>query len=769
MATVEREYASPLPRARSAGWLLTWMTTVDHKTIGIMYLCTGLAFFLLGGAQALLIRAQLAVPGARVLAPDAYNQIVTVHGVTMIFFAVMPLLFGFANYVVPLMIGAHDMAFPRLNALSYWLYLFSGLMLYFSYFAGAAPDIGWYGYAPLTLYPFTAAGRTEFWLLSLAVSAIGTIATGVNITTTVLTQRPRGMTLGRVPMFAWMSVIASLIFIWGVPPFTAAAAMLFIDRTLGGHVYDAAAGGSPLIYQHLFWAFGHPEVYVLALPAFGIISEVIPVYSRKPLFGAAFVAAASVGIAGLSMLVWAHHMFTVGMGPLANTFFSFMSMLIAIPTGIKIFNWLATMWGGALRLTTSMIFAVGFIGTFVLGGITGVHVALTPLDWQISDSYYLVAHFHYTMMGGVMFAVFAGAYYWLPKITGRLLDERLGLVHFWLMLVGFHLTFFSQHVLGMIGMPRRIYTYPPYGGWMEWNFASTVGAALMGVGMLVFLWNILASLRHGAVAGPDPWDAFTLEWATSSPPPPENFVAPLPPVRGRRPFWDAKYPELADWREADHAPAAGDERPVRRAAAARQERGAAPEPQPKRHWWQADINIVGVGIFITSEAIFFISLIIVYVYYHGRQTSGPGPREVLDIPYAAVITVLLLASSFTITRAGARLGRDDRRGALLWLLATIALGAAFLIGQGIEYTRLVAENVTPARNLFGTMFFTLTGFHGLHVLVGLVGLLIAAGIGAAGRLTARRHGGFEALALYWHFVDGVWVAVFSVVYLWTLL
>ncbi len=486
------------------------------------------------------------------LAPDVYNELVTVHGMTMLFWVGMPILFGFANYLVPLMIGAHDMAFPRLNAMSYWLLLFSGLLLYFSFLAGAAPDIGWYGYAPLTLAPYTGAGRTEFWLLALAVSAIGTIATGVNITATVLTQRAPGMTLGRVPMFAWMSVIASLLFIWAVPPFTAAAAMVYIDRTLGAHFYDAAAGGDPIIYQHLFWAFGHPEVYVLALPAFGIISEVIPVFSRKPLFGAPFVAAASIGIAGLSMMVWAHHMFTVGLGPLANTFFGVMSMLIAIPTGIKIFNWLATMWGGALRFTTAMLFCLGFLGTFVIGGITGVHVAVVPMDWQISDSYYLVAHFHYTLFGGVMMAIFAGVYYWFPKITGRFLDERLGKWHFWLTLIGFHLTFFSQHVLGMLGMPRRIYTYPPYAGWPEWNLASTIGAAILGVAMVIFVWNILVSLRHGAVAGPDPWDGFTLEWATSSPPPPENFAAPLPPVRSRRPLWDAKYPELADWR-ADHA------------------------------------------------------------------------------------------------------------------------------------------------------------------------------------------------------------------------
>jgi cytochrome c oxidase subunit I len=764
MATAERASVGPLPRASSPGWLLTWMTTVDHKQIGVMYLATGRVFFLLGGLEALTMRWQLATPGAAVFAPEVYNQVVTVHGVTMIFFVTMPILFGFANYLVPLMIGARDMAFPRLNALSYWLFLFSGLMLYFSFFAGSAPDVGWYGYAPLTEYPYTGGARTEYWLLSLAVSAVGSIATGVNVVATVLTQRAPGMSIGRVPMFAWMTVIASILFIWGVPPFTAAAAMLLVDRHLFGHFFDPAEGGDPVVYQHLFWAFGHPEVYVLALPAFGIISEVIPVFSRKPLFGATAVAAASVGIAALSFMVWAHHMFTAGLGPLANTFFSVMSMLIAIPTGIKIFNWLATMWGGALRFTTAMLFCVGFLGTFVIGGITGVHVALVPLDWQISDSYYLVAHFHYTMMGGVIFAVFAGTYYWFPKITGRLLNERLGQVHFWLMLVGFHLTFFSQHVLGMLGMPRRIYTYPPYPGWIEWNLASTVGAGLMGLGTLVFLWNIFGSLRRGAIAGPNPWDGFTLEWATSSPPPPEDFVAPLPPVRGRRPLWDAKYPDLAD---AHRGHAAGG-RDTQEAPGPAAQPPAALLHLP-RDWRQVDPNVVGVAIFVTSEAVFFLALVIVYVIYHGRAVSGPSPREALDVPYAAVITVLLLASSFTVSRAGARLARDDRRGALIWLVATILLGGAFLLGQGVEYSRLVAENVTPARNLFGTTFFTLTGFHGLHVLVGLVALAVAACLGFAGRLTAGHHGGFEAIALYWHFVDGVWIVVFSVVYLWTLL
>jgi cytochrome c oxidase subunit I len=549
MAVVEHGYAAPVPSAGTRSRLLAWLTTVDHKQIGILYLGTGLVFFCIGGMLALLIRLQLATPGGRLLGPQAYNEFITVHGVTMIFWVAMPLLFGFANYLVPLMIGARDMAFPRLNAMSYWLLLFSGLMLYFSFLAGWAPDTGWYSYAPLTEAPFTSSLRIYYWIFTLLVSAIGTLATSVNIVTTVLTMRAPGMTLGRVPMFVWMSVIASLMFLWAAPALTAAVAMLFVDHQLGGHFYDAVAGGDPVIYQHLFWAFGHPEVYVLALPAFGIISEVIPVFSRKPLFGAPFVAAASVGIAGLSMLVWAHHMFTVGLGPLANVFFGIMSMLIAIPTGIKIFNWLATMWGGALRITTAMLFALGFLATFTVGGITGVHVAIVPIDWQIADTYYLVAHFHYTLFGGVMLAIFAGAYYWFPKITGRLLNGRLGVWHFWFTVIGFHLAFLSQHLLGLLGMPRRVYTYPAYLGWSEWNLASTGGALLMGIGTLIFLWNLFASLHHGEAAGSDPWDAFTLEWATTSPPPPENFVEPPPLVRSRRPLWDAKNPEHADWRQ----------------------------------------------------------------------------------------------------------------------------------------------------------------------------------------------------------------------------
>jgi cytochrome c oxidase subunit 1 len=545
MRTAEQPYAEPLPRLSSAEGLLRWVATVDHKQIGLLYLLTSLGFFLVGGFEALLLRAQLAVPGAQLLPPGVYNQLFTMHGVTMIFLVVMPALLGFANYAVPLLIGASDMAFPRLNALSYWLFLFGGLLLHFSFLAGGAPGTGWFSYAPLTEPPFSPGTNVDYWILGLLVTSVGTIATAINLIVTVLLLRAPGMTVRRLPLFVWMTLVTGFLIIWAMPALTAALAMLLVDRYLGGHFFDPAAGGNVLLWQHLFWAFGHPEVYIMILPAMGIVSEVLPVFSRKPIFGYTFVAAATLGIAFLSFLVWAHHMFAVGLGPLVNTVFGAMSMLIAIPTGIKVFNWLATMWGGALRFTTAMLFAIAFVAMFTIGGLSGVTMAVVPIDWQITDTYYIVAHLHYVLFGGSVLALFAGTYYWFPKMTGRLLSERLGRWHFWLTFVGLNLAFFPMHASGLLGMPRRVYTYAAQPGWPELNLTSTVGAGLLGVAVLVFLWNLGWSLRAGPPAGADPWDAWTLEWATPSPPPPYNFAA-LPPIRSRRPLWDLKHPEQRD-------------------------------------------------------------------------------------------------------------------------------------------------------------------------------------------------------------------------------
>jgi cytochrome c oxidase subunit I len=519
-----------------------WLRTVDHKDIGVLYMGMALVF---GSLEAGVIRLQLALPNNAVVDPETYDQIFTLHGVTMIFLVAIPVLVGFMNYLVPLMIGARDVAFPRLNALSFWLSLFGGALLYFSFVAGGGPDAGWFAYAPLTDRAYSTSTGLDYYIIGLAVNGAGTIIGAINIAVTILLMRCPGMRVSRVPLFVWMSGVTSALILIAYPALSAALVMLFADRRLGAHFFDAAAGGDPLIWQHVFWFFGHPEVYIVILPAFGMISEVIPVFSGKPIFGYRFVAGSSVAIAFLSVSVWAHHMYAVGLSEEANVFFSVTSMLIAVPTGIKVLAWTATMIGGRLRFTTAMLFAVGFIATFVMGGLTGVSLAVVPIDWEVTDSYYVVAHLHYVLFGGVIFAVFAGTYYWFPKMTGRLLSERLGKWHFWLVFIGFHLTFLPQHWLGVNGMPRRVFTYAADTGWGPLNLLSSVGALVLGAGIAVFAWNLITSLRSGAPSGEDPWDAWTLEWYTASPPIPENFLR-IPTVEGRRPLWDRKHPDLKD-------------------------------------------------------------------------------------------------------------------------------------------------------------------------------------------------------------------------------
>ncbi len=537
------------PRVGKPQGLLSWVASVDHKQIGIMYIVTALFFLVVGGFEAQLMRMQLARPNNTLISPQLYDQLFTMHGTTMVFLMGMPMLIGFGNYLLPLMIGAPDMAFPRLNAFGFWLLLFGGLLIYFSFVAGGAPDAGWFSYTPLSEQPYSPGAGVDYWVLGLLVTGIGSVLAAVNFIVTVLTMRAPGLTMRRLPLFAWMTFINSFLILAALPVLNAALAMLLIDRQFNAHFF--ARGGSALLWQHLFWAFGHPEVYILVLPAFGMISEVIPVFSRKPIFGYEVVAGSTVAIAFLSYGVWAHHMFAAGLGPTWDVLMGATSSLIAIPTGIKIFNWTATMWGGAIRFTVPMLFAVFFLVTFMIGGLSGVTFAVFPIDWQVEDTYYLVAHFHYVLVGGTLFAVFAGFYYWFPKVTGRMLNTRLGLWHFWLNFIGFNLTFFVQHLLGLIGMPRRIYTYPDLPGWGTMNLISTVGATVAAISALVFVWNIIYSLRHGAPAGDNPWEAWTLEWATTSPPPPHNFDQ-LPPVRSRRPLWDLAHPDLADWKQAAH-------------------------------------------------------------------------------------------------------------------------------------------------------------------------------------------------------------------------
>jgi cytochrome c oxidase subunit 1/cytochrome c oxidase subunit I+III len=751
------ERAKPLPSPGSKEGLLSWVAAVDHKLIGIMYLVTAVGFFVVGGVEAGLMRIQLGTPRSTFLSPSVYNEIFTMHGTTMIFLVVVPLMLGFGVYFIPLMIGARDLAFPRLNLLSFWLLAFGGLFLYFSFMAGGAPSAGWFAYTPLSDYPYNLGPGMNYWAFGLLAVGVGTVASGINFITTILTMRAPGMKLSMVPMFVWTSFINSFLIILALPALNAALVMLLADRLFRANFFRPEFGGSAVLWQHYFWAFGHPEVYIMILPAWGMLAELIPVFSRKPLFGFAIFAASSVAIAMLSFAVYAHHMFAVGLGHAFDFLFGLSSELIAVPTGIKIFNWIATMWGGKIRFTTSMLFGMAFLITFTIGGVSGVTFAIVPADWQTTDTYYVVAHMHYVLFGGTLFAVFAGTYYWFPKITGRLLHEGWGKWHFWLTFIGFNMTFMIQHVLGLMGMPRRVYTYDDYPFWGLFNLISTLGVGVLALGVLAFLWNIISSLRNGEKAGDNPWDGWTLEWATSSPPPIHNFRQ-LPLIRSRRPLWDLKHPDEADWKKG---------------------KGAAPDPAQLRGDSATATVIpvaqrtsilqrqrVGMLSFISSEAVFFLLLILSFLYFRVQNNPSPNASTSLNTLRTAIFTGCLIASSGTIFLAERSLKKGKRGGFILWLLATIGLGVIFLVGQGLEYLDLFQKNITISSNTFGTTFFTLTSFHGLHVFVGLIGMLIIAGLALiGGKFKHPKSKALNSISLYWHFVDLVWVVIFTTVYL----
>ncbi|PJW14682.1 cytochrome c oxidase subunit I [Geobacillus sp. Manikaran-105] len=531
---------STITRKKGVGAVLwDYLTTVDHKKIAHLYLIAGGFFFLLGGLEALFIRIQLAKPNNDFLVGGLYNEVLTMHGTTMIFLAAMPLLFAFMNAVVPLQIGARDVAFPFLNALGFWLFFFGGLFLNCSWFLGGAPDAGWTSYASLALDSKAHHG-IDFYTLGLQISGIGTLIGGINFLVTIINMRAPGMTFMRMPMFTWTTFVASALILFAFPPLTVALIFMMMDRLFGGNFFNPAAGGNTIIWEHLFWVFGHPEVYILVLPAFGIFSEIFATFSRKRLFGYSSMVFATVLIAFLGFMVWAHHMFTVGMGPIANAIFAVATMTIAVPTGVKIFNWLFTMWGGSIKFTTPMYYAVAFIPSFVMGGVTGVMLAAAAADYQYHDSYFVVAHFHYVIVGGVVFSLLAGTHYWWPKMFGRMLNETLGKMTFWLFFIGFHLTFFIQHFLGLMGMPRRVFTFLPGQGLETGNFISTVGAFFMAAATVILLINIVITTVKGEKAAGDAWgDGRTLEWAIASPPPVYNF-AQTPLVRGLDAFWIEK-------------------------------------------------------------------------------------------------------------------------------------------------------------------------------------------------------------------------------------
>ncbi|HSE92455.1 MAG TPA: cytochrome c oxidase subunit I [Methylomirabilota bacterium] len=814
------DHASAAQHAAAQTGLWSWITTVDHKRVGILYGVSGFVFFLVGGVEALVIRLQLARPESAVVSAGAFNALFTMHGTTMVFLAVMPFNAALFNYLVPLMIGARDVAFPRLNALSFWIFLAGALFLNASFLVGAPPDAGWFGYANLTSRRFSPGLGVDFWALSLQVLGVSSLMAAVNFIVTILNLRAPGMTFMRMPVFVWMTLVVQFLILLAFPPITVGLIFLTFDRFFGTNFYEVAAGGDLHLWQHLFWIFGHPEVYILILPAFGIVSEVLPTFARKPLFGAPVVIYSGVLIGFFGFGVWSHHMFAAGMGPIADAAFAIATMLIAIPTGVKIFNWLATLWGGSIRGTTAMHFAVGLIAMFTIGGLSGIMHASPPVDLQQTDTYFVVAHFHYVLIGGSLFGLFAGAYYWWPKITGRFLGEGLGRLNFWTLFAAFNLAFFPQHYLGAIGMPRRIYTYRAGVGWDFWNLASTVGAFGIGFAVLLFAVNAVRSLRAGARAEADPWDGRTLEWRTTSPPPPHNFDE-IPPVHGRDTFWREKHPSARRGGAGPTTPP-----PPSHGASSRPEAtvlaGATPDhadvhlPAPS-HWpivlalglgvavagalihvvvvvlggalmlyaafrfalehhrnpvhvhqegtLGIDHRKVAVWTFIGSECLFFGTLIATYMAYRGRSVVGPYPADILNLPLTTLSTFDLLMSSLLMVLALAAVQRGDHAQTRLWLAGTAFFGLIFLGFQAYEFTHFVHDGLTLQRNLFGSTFFVLTGLHGAHVTLGVLWLLSLLVLELRGRLGVTDAVKVEVAGLYWHFVDVVWIVIFTLVYL----
>lgn len=792
-----------------------WFASVDHKEIGHRYLVTAMAFLVIGGIEALVMRLQLAHADQRMVTPEIYDQLFTMHGVTMIFWYASPILSGFGNYLIPLLLGSRDMAYPRLNAFSYWTFLLSGVFLYCCVPFGEAPHAGWFAYVPYAGIKYSPGVGLDFYALALLFLTISTTVGAINFIVTILHHRAVGMSLGRMPLLMYSTLTTSVTIVFSLPALSVALIFLELDRRWHCHFFDPENGGSALLWQQLFWFFGHPWVYVVFLPATGMVSMLLPVFARRPIVGYPWVAGATMLTGVIGFCVWVHHMFAVGMSHASMTFFAAASMTISVFSTIQVFAWIATLWTGRPVLTTSMLFALGFLAALILGGLSGVVTAVIPFDWQVHDTYFVVAHLHYVLVGANVFPVFAAFYYWLPKMTGRKLGERLGRWSFALMFIGFNVTFFPMHITGAMGMRRRVYSYAVEQGFEGLNLTATIGAFVLTLGIGLTIWNFIVSLRRGEEAGRNPWNAPTLEWATASPPEP-YLTEVLPKVRSRHPLWDSldeyldpKGERVFDdgrvalattWRSAEPLSVAkmpedtlaplGTGLALTGLFFALLERSLSyavlggvatavmialwlwPEPEKKprtpldvderRNPLVTAVDTTrgtwAMALFIATEASLFGLLFFAY-FYLGPYPSEPSPK--LELPL--VMLGVLLASSAVVHWAQKRLERGGSALARLAIVVSLCLGATFLGLQGVEYAEKLRE-LAPQTSAYGSLFYTMTSIHGLHVLLGMAMLAYVLFLPRIDENGKPPHRALKNAAMYWHFVDVVWIFLVAIVY-----
>ena len=826
---------------RPAG-LIGWLSAVNHRVIGARYIATGLLFFVLAGIAALIMRVQLTWSELNIINPDLYNQLFTMHGTTMMFLFAVPIMEGVGIYFLPLMIGTRDMTFPRLNAFGYYVYLSSGVVLWFSLLINSAPDGGWFAYVPLTGPQFSPGLGIDFYVTLITFLEVAALVAAVELIVTVFKQRAPGMSINRIPLFVWAILVMAFMIVFAMPPLMVGSVQLMLDRTVATNFFNPVAGGQPLLWQHLFWFFGHPEVYIILVPGLGIVSAVVPTFARWPIVGYTPLVLSFVAIGFISFGLWVHHMFATGLPILGLSFFTVASIMIAIPSGVQIFATLATMWHGKVVYRTPMLFVIGFIFIFVLGGITGVMVASVPFDWQVHDTYFVVAHFHYVLIGGAVFPLFAGLYYWFPKLTGRMLDERLGKWQFWLMFIGFNVAFFTMHLTGFMGMPRRVYTYLPGLGWDIPNLISTIGAFALAAGAVLFMVNVWRSRQDGEPAGDNPWGASTLEWATTSPPQPYNFRR-IPIVNDRDPLWYAA-PEAEPAPDVMEGEAARDDDSSqgygrfgllheRRETLGTSLLDAIPEqrvvlPGPTIiplllalavaftfvsmmidlilvpigafmifvlivawHWPEPEDRPMSVskagppGALPTSivsssqgirppiwwgmlfllliESVVFAALISSYFYLRSAAEVWPlGDIERPELLLPSINTLILLASSIPVYFADQGIRKGNQARLRIGLIVGFILGATFLVLKYIEYSSL---DYNWATNAYGSIVWTIVGFHSAHVFSLLLKTMVIGTLAFQGYFNEERHVGVQVNGLYWHFVVAVWIPLFATLYL----